>query len=96
MVIDVFIQGIARRDFREFLGRQKPQTVAILLKIVNEWADGEDLARRGRILHLVVTTKAEAVVAEIRIEMIADAYAPSVHTKMIDPSSWQQDSQHPV
>ena len=40
--------------------------------------------------------KAEAVVVEIHIEMIANADAPNVHTTMIDPSSWQQDSQHPM
>ena len=46
MVIDAFVQGMSRRDFQEFLGREKPKTVASLLKIATEWADGEDLARR--------------------------------------------------
>ena len=46
MVIDAFVQGVSRRDFQEFLGRKKPKTVASLLKIATEWADGEDLARR--------------------------------------------------
>ena len=46
MVIDAFVQGVSRRDFEEFLEREKPKTIAILLKIATEWVDGEDLARR--------------------------------------------------
>ena len=45
MVIDAFVQGVSGRDFQEFLGREKPKTVATLLKISTEWADREDLAR---------------------------------------------------
>ena len=46
MVIDAFVQGVSRRDFQQFLGREKSKTVASLHKIATEWADGEDLARR--------------------------------------------------
>ena len=48
MAIDAFIMGLARRDFKEALGRQKPTSVANLLKIATEWADGEDMARTTR------------------------------------------------
>lgn len=44
----------------------------------------------------MINTRAEAVVTEIHIGMIANTDAPSVHTTMIDPSSWQQDSRHPM
>ena len=36
MVIDVFIQGLTRRDFKKKLGRQKPTSVASLLKIATK------------------------------------------------------------
>jgi len=48
MAMDAFIMGLARRDFKEALGRQKPTSVANLLKIATEWADGEDMARTTR------------------------------------------------
>ena len=43
--IDAFTQGLARRDFREALGREKPISIAQLMKVANEWADGEDSVR---------------------------------------------------
>ena len=48
MAMDAFIMGLARRDFKEALGRQKPTSVANLLKIATEWADGEDMAHTTR------------------------------------------------
>ena len=47
MVIDVFIQGLTRQDFKKTLRRQKPTSVASLLKIATKWTDGVDLARWG-------------------------------------------------
>jgi len=43
--IDTFTQGLARRDFQEALGREKPKSIAQLMKVANEWADGEDSVR---------------------------------------------------
>jgi hypothetical protein len=43
--IDAFRDSLIRRDFRETLGRTKPQTIDALMSLANEWADGEDLYR---------------------------------------------------
>jgi hypothetical protein len=40
--IDVFRDGLIRRDFKEELGRCKPKTVDHLMSLANEWANGED------------------------------------------------------
>src|SRR6185369_5658854 len=46
--MDAFTQGLARKDFREALGREKPSSLAQLIKNATEWADGEDSVRRSR------------------------------------------------
>ena len=48
MAIDAFIMGLSRRDFKEALSRKKPNSMANLLKVATEWADGEDMARSVR------------------------------------------------
>jgi hypothetical protein len=40
--IDAFRDGLIRRDFKEELGRCKPKTVNHLMRLANEWVDGED------------------------------------------------------
>jgi hypothetical protein len=40
--IDAFQDGLIWRDFREELGRCKPNTIDHLMSLANEWADGED------------------------------------------------------
>jgi hypothetical protein len=40
--IDVFQDGLVRRDFKEELGRCKLKSVDHLTSLANEWADGED------------------------------------------------------
>ena len=42
----------------------------------------------------MITTGAEAVVAEIHTGTITNADVPSVHTTMTDLNLWEQDSQH--
>jgi hypothetical protein len=42
IAIDVFRDGLFRRDFKEELGRCKPKTIDHLMSLANEWADGED------------------------------------------------------
>ena len=55
MVIDAFVQGVSRRDFQEFLGREKPKTVAALLKIATEWAGKQRENMLGSVKHHVTT-----------------------------------------
>ena len=48
MATDAFIMGLARRYFKEALGREKPTSMANHIKIATEWADGEDSVRATR------------------------------------------------
>ena len=40
--MDAFNRGVYRDDFKEALGRQKPKSMAELMKLATEWAYGED------------------------------------------------------
>ena len=46
--VDAFTRGLRRREIKEELGRRKPKTVAQLMDIANEWADGEDYMHNDR------------------------------------------------
>ena len=44
-VMDAFMHGVARRDLREEFGSLQPKTTIELMKIANQWAEGEDYVR---------------------------------------------------
>jgi len=44
-VMDAFMHGVSRRDLREEFGRLRPKNMIELMKIANQWADGEDSVR---------------------------------------------------
>ena len=46
--VDAFTHGLRRRELKEELGRRRPKTVAQLMDIANEWANGEDYMRSDR------------------------------------------------
>ena len=46
--MDAFIQGLARKDFKEALGHKKSASMTNLIKIATEWADGEDSVQGSR------------------------------------------------
>ena len=46
--IYAFTRGVYRVELRETFGRVKPKTIAHLMQIANEWADGEDYIRNER------------------------------------------------
>ena len=47
--VDAFRRGLSRRELKEELGRQKPNTVSQLMDIANRWADGEDSVKNERL-----------------------------------------------
>ena len=46
--IYVFTRGVYRLELKETLGRIKPKTIAHLIQVTNEWADGEGSVRNKR------------------------------------------------
>ena len=46
--VDAFTRGLRRRELKEELGHRKPKTVAQLMDIANEWANGKDYMRSDR------------------------------------------------
>ena len=83
--MDAFIMGLARRDFKEALGREKPTSMANLIKIATEWADGEDSVRATR-----ASSPRDSRSRSHRgthTEMIGGVNAPNVITTTTNPSS---------
>ena len=46
-VVEAFTHGLQRRELKEELGRRRPKTVAQLMDIATEWANGEDYTHTG-------------------------------------------------
>ena len=42
--VSSFTNGLRRKDFIEFIGREKVETLSHLMEVANGWADGEELA----------------------------------------------------
>src|SRR3954462_62304 len=49
--IDAFRRGLQRIEFKEQLGQMKVRTLARLLELANNWADGEDSVRNETEIH---------------------------------------------
>ena len=45
--MDAFMHGVSRRDLREEFGRLRPKNMIEVMKIANQWADGEDSVRNS-------------------------------------------------
>ena len=45
--MDAFMHGVSRRDLREEFGRLWPKNMIEVMKIANQWADGEDSVRNS-------------------------------------------------
>ena len=41
--VSSFTNGLHRKDLKEYIGRQKVETLSRLMEIANSWADGEEL-----------------------------------------------------
>ena len=46
--INAFQHGVWRQDLREAFGRLQPTSIVEVMKIANQWADGEDSIREDR------------------------------------------------